>query len=338
MSLLERMKKNSTIETADILDESTVFSDGQVIPTEVPILNIALSADLNGGLTSGVTMIAGPSKHFKSMIALFMVRSFLKKYEDGVVLFYDSEFGSPKHYFKAFNIDMSRVLHCPLVDVEQLKHDIMTQLREFKRTDHVLIFVDSLGQLASAKEIEDAIEGKQVADMTRAKAFKSLFRMVTPHLKLKDIPLVVVNHTYKEIGMYPKDIVGGGTGSYFAADDIWIIGRQQEKVDGEVAGFNFVLNIEKSRYVKEKSKLALTVMFDGGIEKYSGLLEIALESGHVTKPAPGWYLKKGATTRVRESDTKTAGFWKDILADGEFNEFIKKRYQLAYGDILKDNN
>lgn len=336
MSLLEKMKKNSTIEQADILEDSTVFGEGQVVPTEIPILNIALSADLKGGLTSGVTMVAGPSKHFKSMIALFMVRSFLKQYKDGVVLFYDSEFGTPKNYFQSFGIDMQRVLHCPLLDVEQLKHDIMVQLKEFKRGDKVLIMIDSIGQLASAKEVEDALEGKQVADMTRAKAFKSLFRMVTPHLRLKDIPMVVVNHTYKEIGMYPKDIVGGGTGSYFAADNIWIIGRQQEKVDGEVAGFNFVLNIEKSRFVKEKSKFALTVLFDGGIELYSGLLEIALESGHVTKPMPGWYLKKGATTKVRESDTKKAEFWKDILTDGAFNDFIKTRYQVGYGDILKE--
>lgn len=199
----------------------------------------------------------------------------------------------------------------------------------------MLIVIDSLGQLASSKEVDDAIEGKAVADMTRAKSIKSLFRMVTPHLRIKDIPLVVINHTYKEIGMYPKDIVGGGTGSYFAADTIWIIGRQQEKVEGEVAGFNFVLNVEKSRYVKEKSKFGLTVMFEGGIEKYSGLLELALEGGFVVKPSPGWYMKKGTTNKVRESETKTEAFWKDILKNGEFNEFVKKKCEVAYGDIIE---
>ena len=81
--------------------------------------------------------------------------------------------------------------------------------------------------------------------MSRAKQMKSLFRMVTPHLNLKDIPLIAVNHTYKEIGLYPKDIVSGGTGAYYSADAIWIIGRQQEKDGAEIAGYNFVINIEK---------------------------------------------------------------------------------------------
>ena len=91
-----------------------------------------------------------------------------------------------------------------------------------------MIVIDSIGNLASKKEVEDALDQKSVADMSRAKQIKSLFRMVTPHLTLKDIPTVVVNHTYKEIGMFPKDIVGGGTGSYYSADNIYILGRQQE--------------------------------------------------------------------------------------------------------------
>jgi RecA/RadA recombinase len=336
---MDRMKKNSSISIASVLDESEVFGERQTIPTEVPIINIALSGSLKGGLTSGVTQIAGPSKHFKTGIALLLMRSFLNLYpKEGVILFYDAEFGTPQSYFKTFGIDMSKVFHTPITDVEQLKHDIMKQLAEFKRGERVMIVLDSVGQLASLKEVEDALEGKQVADMTRAKALKSLFRMITPHLRIKDIPFVVVNHTYKEIGMFPKDIPGGGTGSYFAADNIWIVGRQQEKVEGAITGFHFVINIEKSRYVREKSKLSLSVMFGEGIEQYSGLLELGLESGFVEKPAPGWYLKKGEKTRVREADTKTAAFWNDILKDEAFNEFVKKKFEVAYGEILEDSN
>lgn len=337
-SMMERLKKTSSIDIANVLDDSEVFGERQVMVTEVPIINAALSGSLKGGLTSGLTMIAGPSKHFKTGIALLLMRAFQQAHPDGAILFYDSEFGSPPAYFKTFNIDMKKVFHTPITDVEQLKHDIMIQLAEAKRGDPLMIVIDSIGQLASIKEVEDALEGKHVADMTRAKAIKSLFRMITPHLRIKDIPLIAVNHTYKEIGMFPKDIVGGGTGSYFAADTIWIVGRQQEKVDKEVTGYNFVLNIEKSRYVKEKSKFPVSVRFDSGIEPFSGLLENALEGGFVEKPAPGWYLKKGASTRVREADTKTAEFWKDILANKEFHEFIEKRYAVAYGEILANTD
>ncbi len=337
-SMMERLKKNTTIEISSAIDDSEIYGDTQMIPTEFPILNIALAGDLKGGLMAGVTMIAGPSKHFKSMLALLLVRAFLKENPEGAILFYDSEFGTPKNYFSSLGIDTSQILHTPIVDVEQLKHDVMVQLKDFKRGDKVLVIIDSLGQLASVKEVDDTLEGKTVADMSRAKSIKSLFRMINPHLRIKDIPMVVVNHTYKEIGMYPKDVVGGGTGGYYAADTIWIVGRQQEKVDGNVAGFNFTLNSEKSRYVKEKSKFNITVLYEGGIEMYSGLLDIALEGGFVTKPAPGWYMKKGATTRVREADTKTSEFWKDILSKEEFNEFVKKRYQVAYGEMVKEED
>jgi RecA/RadA recombinase len=335
MSLMDRIKKTSSIEIASVLDESEVFGERQLIPTEVPIINIALSGTLKGGLTSGVTEIAGPSKHFKTGIALLMMRSFLRKHKDGIILFYDAEFGTPGSYFTTFGIDMKKVFHTPITDVEQLKQDIMKQLAEMKRGDHLMIVIDSIGQLASLKEVEDALEGKTVADMTRAKAIKSLFRMITPHLRIKDIPLVVVNHTYMEIGMFPKAVTGGGTGMYYAADTIWIIGRQQEKVEGTVAGYNFIINVEKSRFVKEKSKLPISVRLDEGIEQYSGLLEIALDGGFVEKPMPGWYLKKGAKVKVREIDTKTEEFWKDILATEEFNEYIRKRFELAFGDILE---
>ena len=114
-------------------------------------------------------------------------------------------------------------------------------------------------------------------------------RMITPHLTLKDIPMVVVNHTYKEIGMFPKDIVGGGTGSYYGSDNIWIIGRQQEKDGTEISGYHFVINVEKSRYVKEKSKIPITLSYENGINKWSGLLDIALQGNYIAKPKNGWY-------------------------------------------------
>ena len=284
-SLLDKLKKNSSIKDSSILSKSKFFTEKDVVPTEVPMINVALSGKLDGGIIPGLTMWAGPSKHFKTAFSLLMAKAYMDKYKDAVLLFYDSEFGTPIKYFETFDIDMDRVLHTPLTDIEQLKFDIMQQLQEVNRGDKLIIILDSIGNLASKKEVEDALEGKSVADMSRAKQVKSLFRMVTPHLNLKDIPMVVVNHTYKEIGMFPKDIVGGGTGSYYSADNIYIIGRQQEKEGTEIVGYNFIINVEKSRYVREKSKIPISVSFDGGISKYSGLLDLALESGHVVKPS-----------------------------------------------------
>ena len=341
MSILDKIKKNSTIKDSAILATSKFFTKKDMIPTTVPAINVALSGRLDGGLTPGITMWAGPSKHFKTAFSLLMAKSYMDKYEDAALLFYDSEFGTPQSYFDSFGIDTNRVIHTPLTNVEELKFDIMQQLQGVDRGDHLIIVIDSIGNLASKKEVEDALDGKSVGDMTRAKQMKSLFRMITPHLNLKDIPLVVVNHTYMEIGLYPKAIVGGGTGSYYSADNIFILGRQQEKEGTEVIGYNFIINVEKSRYVKEKSKIPVTVYHDGGISRWSGLLDIALESGHVVKPSNGWYSKvdddgvvEDKKYRIKDTDTKE--FWMPILKQKTFYDFVKSKYQVGSTDILKD--
>ena len=340
MSILEKLKKNSSIKETAILSKSKFFNNKDMITTGVPMVNVALSGKLDGGLTPGLTMWAGPSKHFKTAFSLLMAKSYMDKYQDAVLLFYDSEFGTPIKYFETFGIDMDRVLHTPLTDIEQLKFDIMQQFQGVDRGDKLIVILDSIGNLASKKEVDDALEGKSVADMSRAKQVKSLFRMITPHLNLKDIPMIVVNHTYKEIGLYPKDIVGGGTGSYYSADNIFIIGRQQEKDGTEVVGYNFIINVEKSRYVREKSKIPITVSFEGGIQKFSGLLDVAMEGKFVAKPSPGWYAKVNQSTgeigdKVRFDVTQTEAFWKDILSNESFKEYVSKKYEISYGSILQ---
>ena len=340
MGILDKIKKNSTIKDSAILSESKFFKKKDMIPTSVPIINVALSGRLDGGLTPGITMWAGPSKHFKTAFSLLMAKSYLDKYPDAALLFYDSEFGTPQSYFDTFGIDTSRVVHTPITDVEQLKFDIMQQLTNVERGDHLIVVIDSIGNLASKKEVDDALDGKSVGDMTRAKQLKSLFRMVTPHLNLKDIPLVVVNHTYMEIGLYPKAIVGGGTGAMYSADNVYILGRQQEKEGTEIVGYNFIINVEKSRYVKEKSKIPVSVSFNGGLSKWSGLLDVALESGHVIKPSNGWYSKVDVETGVVEDkkyrlkDTDTKDFWIPILTSKTFYDFIKNKYSIGQGDVM----
>lgn len=344
MSILDKIKKNTTIKESAILSQSKFFTKKDMIPTTIPAINVALSGKLDGGLTPGLTMWAGPSKHFKTAFSLLMARSYLDKYPDAALLFYDSEFGTPQSYFDSFGIDTERVLHTPITNLEQLKFDVMQQMDNIERGDRVMIIIDSIGNLASKKEVEDALEGKSVADMSRAKQIKSLFRMVTPHLTIKDIPMVVVNHTYMEQGMFPKAIVSGGTGPYYSADNIFILGRQQEKEGQEIVGYNFIINVEKSRYVKEKSKIPVSVSFNGGISKWSGLLDIALESGHVIKPSNGWYSRVNKETgeieekkwRVKDTDSKE--FWMQIITSKSFNEYVENRYSVAHGDIIQDDD
>ena len=334
MSIMEKLKKNSKVNFSSVLSESEFFTAKEFTRTDVPMINVALSGDMDKGLTSGLTVLAGPSKHFKTSFALLMASAYLKQHDDAVLLFYDSEFGSPQSYFETFGIDTNRVLHTPVTNVEELKFDIVNQLESLEKNDKVVIVIDSVGNLASKKELEDALNEKSVADMSRAKALKGLFRMVTPYLQMKKVPLLAVNHTYKEIGLFPKDVVSGGTGIYYSADNIWIVGRRQNKKGTEVTGYDFIIKVEKSRYVRENSKIPISVTWEGGISRWSGLLDVALALGFVNKPSAGWYVSVNPETgessekKVREAETNTEEFWNPILDETNFKEKVKQAYAI----------
>jgi hypothetical protein len=151
--------------------------------------------------------------------------------------------------------------------------------------------------------------------------------------------MLAINHTYKEIGLFPKDIVSGGTGIMYSADNVWIIGRRQQKVGTEIKGYDFIINVEKSRFVREKSKIPISVTWEGGIEAYSGLLDVALAGAYVIKPSNGWYQKVDTTTgdvigtKVREKDTLEPQFWESIFNETDFKEFARKAYQIG-GELV----
>ena len=331
-SIMDKLKKNSKLDS-DIITKSKYYGKKDMSPTDVPMLNVALSGSVEGGLSPGVTIFAGPSKHFKTSFALKIASAYMKQHEDAVMLFYDSEFGSPQSYFEMFGIDMERVLHTPIVNLEELKFDLVSQLENLEKGDKVIIVVDSLGNLASKKEIDDALAEKSTVDMTRAKVMKSVFRMITPHLSMKDIPFLGIAHTYDSQEMFSKKVVSGGTGLYYSADDIWILGRRQNKEGTSIVGYDFVINVDKSRYVREKTNIPISVTWEGGVDAYSGLLDVALAGQFVVKPSNGWYSKVDQETGEVE-DKKyrakelTEEFWSDILASDKFKEFVEENFKI----------
>lgn len=329
--LLAKMLEAGSLPSS-ALDESVFFNEKEAVPTELPILNVAFSGRLDGGLTSGLTVFAGESKSFKTMLALYCMKAYFDKYEDSVAVFYDSEFGTPPAYLKQFGLDLSRIIHVPIMHIEALKFDLTKRLEAIERGDKVFIMVDSLGNLASKKEAEDALEEKSVADMSRAKAIKSLFRIVTPYLTTKNLPCIVINHIYKEMGLFPKNIVSGGTGIMYSANQVFIITKAQEKdspSDKELAGYRFTINIEKSRFVKEKSKLPFIVRYDSGIQKYSGLWDLAVEAGLLKQITKQKYSFNGVEKKTSAWE-EDVDFWEDLIHNNkEFEAFISSRYLLS---------
>lgn len=334
--LLDKLKKNTSLKHVDVMAESKFFNAKDPIKTDLPMLNLALTGSIHGGLSSGLTTIAAPSAHFKSLLALFMVSAYMKKYKDAVCIFYDSEFGSPPDYLSNFGVDSSRVLHCPVTTLEDMRQDMVVQLKEINRGDKVIIFIDSLGNLASSKETKDAEDGNDKADFTRAKVIRSTFRIVTPQLLLKDIPCICVNQVYDSMDKYNPHVMTGGNGVRYASNTVFFMSKSQEKDGADLAGYKFTIIANKSRFVREKSKFPLTVLFEEGINKYSGLLDLALDLEWVVKPTMGWYSRviQGVPEekKWRAKDTNNDEFWDPILNDPKFDEACQYRYKLAKGE------
>lgn len=337
-NLISRIKSASKIKETDVFSNSKIL-DLEVITTDIPAMNIAFSGDIDGGYTAGITTWASPSKHFKTLFSLMQAKAYLDKHPDGIMMFFDSEFGSPQSYFTSQNIDTNRVVHIPIKNIEELKFEMMAQLEHLKRSDKVVMVVDSIGNLASIKEVQDAMDSKSTADMTRAKQLKSLFRIITPYLNSLEIPCIIINHTYKTMDLFPTTVVGGGGGNIFASNNIFVISKRQDKnSQKELEGFEFVIKIEKSRGAVEGSTIPIRVNFERGVDKYSGLLEIALAGGFVSKTKIGnstaYSLVDMVTGEVmpekwKERETSCAEFFDGILNNPEFKKYVKQEYKLV---------
>ena len=334
MGLLDKMRKSGSLN-GFTLKESAVKLATTITKTSYPFINIAFRGSVNGGIESGMTTIAGESKSFKTILSWLLAKEYLDAYPDAIVIFYDCEFGA-KNAIKQLEIDEDRVLHVPFTTVENMTKDLKQKLEDIDRKDKVLILVDSIGNAASDKEVQDTIDGKDKADMTRAKALKKFGRIITPDLNMKDIPLILINHTYKTQELYSKDVVSGGTGIMYSSDQVFIITKAQEKdAKNNVIGWEFTIRIEKSRSVQEKAKIKFKTFYDTFIDRYSGLMDIALNHGVVIKPSNGWYSRVDMDTgeveekRWRFADTNSIEFWGEILKHPKFDEFVRKDYELG---------
>ena len=343
MSLTDRIIKGSKLSAVPFT--KAPIQNVETADTHIPMLNALLSGKIDGGLvTSGITTLAGPSKHFKSMIGLMLCKAYLDKYEDAVMIFYDCEGGTTPEYVDEIGIPQDRVIYNQIMDIEELKFDMTALLKKsLKPGDKAIIFIDSIGNLASVKEIEDAENEKSVTDMSRAKALKSLYRIITPILKMKlQIPMIQIAHVYDSMDMFSPKKVGGGSGLILASDSVFVIGKKQDKDGKDLVGNDFIIMADKSRFVPEKSKFSLNVKFgEDFIDQYSGLIEQAVEAKLLKKISHPEDGRKKAWRRIGIDDDShqelsaagTEEFWKPLLENKEFVKFINSKYSLSSGNV-----
>jgi hypothetical protein len=332
--ILEKIRKN-TILKPEILKSSRYFTNETFYSTRIPLLNLALSGKLNGGLPRGIVQIAAPPKHFKTNFMIELIRAFQQtnKDTDAITVLYDSELGSTPDYYENAGIDTTKIDHRPIRSVEELKSDCANLMDSLSEGDKVLICVDSIGMLRSEKETEDAKDNKTTVDMTRAKQLKSFFRIITGESAIKQIPIVMINHSYQTMEMYSKEVAAGGRGAQYAAHTLLFITKAQEneKEDGKnvLAGFKFTLKAGLSRYVKENSTFPISVLFGEGIERYSGIFDLAFEFGFITSEKQGWYKLPNDEKQRRKSDIEEdEETMNGILNNPEFIKAVEAKYAL----------
>lgn len=345
-SLMDRMLKvaKKHDDQASVLSQSEALEPKIICSTGIPLIDIAWSGRVDGGLISGIKMMVGDSRTFKTMFGLVDVKAYMDKFSDALCIFADSEKGANADYWTSMGIDMDRVLYVPIDNVEQTKIRLLQILQEVKKGDHVIIFIDSISQLPSTKEVEDAIKGNDTQDMTRARALNSFWRVMTPEINSKELVCVWINSYYDEIGnQYAEPNIKGGKQGFLSSNLIWFITRSQVKEDKDLLGWNFNIGIMKGRHVKEKAKLPVTVLYDGGIDRWSGLLEIARALGYVDMPSSGWYVRTAKGGFYPEKEKKYQkrqmddDFWYPLLENADFADDVKKMFGVSNGTVMPAN-
>ena len=282
---------NDFTQLASDIDETETYVD-----TGSYIFNGLISGSIFGGVSNNkITAIAGESSTGKTFFSLAVVKNFLDSNPDGYCLYFDTEAAVNKSLLTSRGIDLDRLVVVNVVTIEEFRTKALKAVDIYLKTNiedrkPCMFVLDSLGMLSTEKEIRDALDDKQVRDMTKSQLVKGAFRMLTLKLGQANIPLIVTNHTYDVIGSYiPTKEMGGGSGLKYAASTIIYLSRKKEKDGKEVIGNIIKAKTHKSRLSKENKEVQVRLYYDErGLDRYYGLLELG-EIGGIWKNVAGRY-------------------------------------------------
>ena len=271
------------------------------------IFNGLVSGSISGGVSSNrITAIAGETSTGKTYFALAVVKNFLDNNPDAYALYFDTESAINKELLESRGIDTKRIAIVEVVTIEDFRGKALKAIDMYLKTPTedrkpCMFVLDSLGMLSTEKEIRDALEDKQVRDMTKSQLVKGAFRMLTLKLGQANVPLIVTNHTYDVIGAYvPTKEMGGGSGLKYAASTIIYLGKKKEKDGKEVIGNIIKAKTVKSRLSKENKEVEIRLYYDErGLDRYYGLLELG-EIGGLWKNVAGRYEMNGKKIYAKE--------------------------------------
>jgi RecA/RadA recombinase len=290
--------KDIVKEIGDDYTQLAADIDGEerYIDTGSYIFNGLVSGSIFGGVsTNKITAIAGESSTGKTFFSLAVVKNFLESNPDGYCLYFDTESAVNKGLLESRGVDLNRTVVVNVVTIEEFRSKALKAVDKYLQMPiderkPCMFVLDSLGMLSTEKEITDALNDKQVRDMTKSQLVKGAFRMLTLKLGQANVPLIVTNHTYDVIGAYvPTKEMGGGSGLKYAASTIIYLGKKKEKDGKEVVGNIIKAKTAKSRLSKENKTVEIRLYYDErGLDRYYGLLELG-EIGGLWKNVAGRY-------------------------------------------------
>jgi len=303
MNFIKDLVKASGNEYAGIVSDGINAGDvDSFVDSGSYIFNALLSGSLYGGLPKNkITAIAGESATGKTFFALGMVKQFLEDNPDSAVIYFESESAISKSMIEDRGIDSDRIVIVPVVTVQEFRNQAINILDKYLETPEgerppMMFCLDSLGMLSTTKEIQDTADGKETKDMTRAQITKGAFRVLTLKLGRAGVPMIVTNHTYDVIGsMFPQKEMGGGSGLKYAASSIIYLSKRKEKEGTEVVGNIIHCKNAKSRLTVENRMVDVRLTYDKGLDRYYGLLDMALASGVFQKSSTRVLLPNGKT-------------------------------------------
>ena len=339
MDWLKDIAKKAGDDYTNLVSEGTTADVEQYTDTGSYIFNALLSGSIFGGLPSSkITALAGESATGKTYFLVSMVKNFLDANPDAGVIYFESESAITKQMIVDRGIDPSRMVMSSVVTVQEFRTKAIKLLDHYLEQDEadrkpLMLCLDSLGMLSTTKEVEDTADGKETRDMTRAQVLKAAFRVLTLKLGRANVPMVVTNHTYDVVGsMFPTKEMGGGSGLKYAASSIVYLSKKKEKDGTEVIGNIIHCKNQKSRLTIENKMVDVRLTYDRGLDRYYGLLDLALK----------YNIFKSVSTRIELPDG-TKQYAKTINNNPEkfFTEDIMKQLddcamkEFKYGNITE---
>lgn len=339
-NFLKSIVKELDNEYAGLADDGVVGDTNSFIDTGSYAFNALLSGSIYGGLPSNkVTALAGESSTGKTFYALGIAGNFLRTNPEAGVIYFETEGALTKEMLQERGIDTKRFVIVPVSTVQEFRTQASKILDSYEKTPKkdrqpLMMFLDSLGMLSTAKEMEDTLEGKDTRDMTRAQLIRGAFRVLSLKLSKLDIAMVVTNHTYAVVGAYmPTKTMGGGDGLKYAASTIVFLSKSQDKDGTEVVGNIIKCKLEKSRITREKSMVETKLSFTKGLDRYHGLTDLAIEAGIWKSQGGRIEVHDGRKVFGKNIANNPSEFFTDEILT-QLDTYCKKKYNYGSEEVV----